>query len=173
MKQCSNSQCGGFTIIELLISITVLCLLVTLSYANYAKTNQRQTLVAAGQNIKNILRDAQSRSFSGEVDCSVCGCGSVNFQPLNGWYVDFDTKEFYGECSNSQFSNHSYTINSDVTLTSYLSSPGPVLFRHDPPGTDKEGLLCLKYKDLDDSFFSIKISASGEVSDNGLVSTCP
>ena len=89
----------GFTIIELMVTISVVGILLGLSYAQYATFTQRQKLITAGQTLKNILRDVESRSFNGEVDCSVCNCTDPSQESSVRWFVDLDNRQFYGSFS--------------------------------------------------------------------------
>lgn len=165
---------SGFTIVELLITITVLSILVGVSFANYSKTNQRQLLIAAGETIKNTLRDAQSRAYTGEIDCSVCDCTAQTGSHIDGWSVDITQKTLYGQCSAGEFSSTPFTVDDDIVITSYTQPEGPIFFRRYPPGAQATGTICLSHRDLPNSYYSVTISASGEISDaTALSATCP
>ncbi len=165
---------SAFTLIELLVSMAVIFILIGLSFAGYASLNQRQTLISAGQNLKNIIRDAQSRAYNGEVDCTTCNC--LVSQPTNfvGWYVDFNSKTFYGQCGSSTFGTRSFNLSDEIIITPYLTPPVKLLFRGSPPGASQQATICLSENSLSGNFYPVRVSSAGVVSDDGgLVATCP
>jgi len=113
---------NGFTIIEILVTIAIILILVGGSYTGYATIADRQKLVTAGQNMKNILRDVQSRAYNREIDCTVCDC-SLDAQDIShGWVVDFSNKVFYGNCyytppDPTPYTETAFNLGSDISLT--------------------------------------------------------
>lgn len=173
----SSKPVKGFTLIELLVSIAVISILLGITYAGYAGLDQRQKLIAAGQNMKNILRDAQSRSYTGEVDCTYCYCPSNTSNPvLSGWYVDFTDRKIYGSCGEATFTDVAFNLATDVVITPFITPAAPVaklLYRKYPSGVDQAATICLSRNDLSDSFYKISVNTAGTVSDSGgIVSVC-
>ena len=169
---------NGFTIIEILVTITIILILVGGSYSGYATIADRQKLVTAGQNMKNILRDVQSRAYNREIDCTVCNCSLDAGDISHGWVVDFSNKVFYGNCYYSPPDPTPYTetgfgLGSDISLT---VSPEiwVVTFSADPPGVDEDVTVCLSKQGMAGNYYKINISRSGEITDSGgLTETCP
>src|SRR3989344_8320932 len=124
---------SGFSLIEILIAVSIITLLLGIGIASYLSFNDRQKLKAAGLNLKNTLREAQSKAFTGEKDCSVCNCERSS-QPdptldysLVGWRVDFFGNNYTvkGTCQDLNdpptfytFSQSSVNLPSDVTFHS-------------------------------------------------------
>lgn len=175
--QAHNPQLySGFTIIELLISIAVVAVLLSVSFAGYAKLDQRQTLISAGQNLKNIIRDAQSRVFNNEIDCNSCTCSSSGSSSFNGWTVDFDQRNIYGSCGVTPtiFNKLPFSISPDVIITPYMSPPPNLLFKNNPPSVNSAATICLSYKNLDSTYYIVRVKETGAVSDEGsLLNACP
>jgi prepilin-type N-terminal cleavage/methylation domain-containing protein len=167
----------AFTLIELLVSIAIIMLLVGLSFAGYSRFSQRQALISAGQTLKNTLRDAQSRAFNGEQDCSICDCTAGGFSSLTGWYADLGNRNFYGICGGNEFpvEHIDMNISSDITITTDFNPPGnTILFRVYPPGADKRGTICLSDAKMPNTFYAITIDYSGALNDQTqLVDQCP
>ena len=65
---------SAFTLIELLISIGILAILAGIGFINIVNYKQRQDLSFAGQEIIEVLRNAQNRSLSQEAT-STAGTG--------------------------------------------------------------------------------------------------
>src|SRR3989338_3249728 len=85
----------GFTILEILITITIMSLFMGGAFVGFSNFSKKQKLTAAGENLKNILRDVESRVTTGEMDCTVCDCSAGG---VEGWFVDFTQRKYYGQC---------------------------------------------------------------------------
>jgi len=164
----------GFTLIELMISLTVIVGLMGVTFASFARLSLRQTLLGAGATLKNVMRDAQSRAVTGEIDCSVCDCNAPAGQLFSGWYVDVASKEFYGECGGNEFSNKTFTLHDDVIVTPYITPPTRILFKSYPPGVDREAIICLSHPNIPDQYYQLIVEPGGEITgSDGLVASCP
>ncbi|MBI3379589.1 prepilin-type N-terminal cleavage/methylation domain-containing protein [Candidatus Gottesmanbacteria bacterium] len=174
-----KTQKFGFTIIELLISIAIIAILLGASFAGYARLNQRQTLISAGQNLKNILRDAQNRSGNADLDCGIgnkCDCTSGADAGYKGWYADFVLQKIYSKCGTIipyQFGDKAFGLSSDVSLT-VIPAGSPLLFKNNPPGVSSKTTICVTHNNLPATFYVIHINENGAISDEGgLVGACP
>lgn len=169
---------SGFTLIEILISISVIFILLTITFAGYSNLTQKQTLVTSGQTLKNFLRDAQSRIYNSEMDCEICDCSTSSTLALKGWYVDLSTKQIYGECRTKldsivSFSAKPFDISSEISITSNLIGD-KLFFRYYPPGVDQKATICLSKSNLANSYYAITVNQAGVISDSGgIVATCP
>lgn len=165
----------AFTIIELLISVVIITILLSVSFAGYARLNQRQTVITAGQNLKNIIRDAQSRANNSELDCSPskCNCASASNIQFSGWYVDFTTQKIYGQCAATTFGDKAFGLSTEVVITPYVTPANQLIFKNNPPSTSGKTTICVSNPNLASSYYVIRVNASGSISDDGgLVSSC-
>lgn len=161
---------AGFTLIELLISISVVALLLSVSFAGYAQLNQRQTLLSSGQNLKNIIRDAQTRSLSSEIDCNSCNCSSSGSTSFNGWSVDFTNKQIYGSCgvTPTVFSQKPFNLPAEIIITPFITPPASSLvFRNNPPSANSVTTVCVSDANLASTYYTIRVNTSGTISDDG------
>lgn len=55
----------GYTLIEIIVVVTIMGLLVGGSIAGFNTLNQRQTILSAGREVSSIMRTAQQRAISG------------------------------------------------------------------------------------------------------------
>lgn len=170
----TNDSSSGFTLIELMISLAIIVTLLGVTFASYARLQQRQILLGAGATLKNVLRDVQSRAVTGEIDCVVCDCGAPAGQLFSGWLLDISTRELYGKCGASQFSNKSFQLHTDIIVTSNITPPTQLLFKSFPPGVDQSAIFCLSHPNLTDQFYRIQVDPGGEISgSDGIVDNCP
>lgn len=171
----SLSPNSGFTIIELIVSISIILLITSLSYAGYASLNKRQEVLSSGQTMKNILRDAQSRAFNGEINCNLCDCQATGGQILTGWYVDFSAKEIYGQCEPLIFDRTAFGLPPEINIIIDPVTINGILFTADPPGADENVTICLSHSLLPAGFYyKINVNRAGDISDSSaLISSCP
>lgn len=167
MKQLPKFH-RGFTLIEILVVIAVILIILAFSYAGYATLNQRQRLISAGQNMKNILRDAQSRAYNSEVDCTVCDCSVSSPQILAGWYVDFTNNIYYGKCGlDTKFNQMSFNLPSDISIVTNPATINQLYFLHNPPSASDDVIVCLYRNSQEGIYYVIKVSKSGDIADKG------
>jgi prepilin-type N-terminal cleavage/methylation domain-containing protein len=125
MKKCKSKNlaftliskaCKGFTIIELLITISVLALLLTIGLVYYQDFNRRQIINQAAKDLKSNLRLAQSRALAGEKPQGWCGGEG---ETLAGYRLEFISEIDYqisAVCSNA-----------DIKLTKIVQLPDSVV----------------------------------------------
>lgn len=165
----------AFTIIELLISISIISILIGVSFAGYAKLNQRQSLISSGQDLKNIIRDAQSRVISNEIDCTLCDCTSSGNTSYNGWSVDFTNKRIFGSCGVTPtiFFAKSFNLSSNIIITPYITPASELIFKNNPPNASSKGTICVSHSQLSSTYYVIRVKDTGTISDDGgLASSC-
>jgi len=63
-------QFGGYTLIELLITISITGILIVFGLSGYSKNQERQIALSAKESIIAILQEAQTQATIGENDCS-------------------------------------------------------------------------------------------------------
>lgn len=88
-----RSTFNGFTLIEILVGLTIVALLFGVGYASYRDFARRQILNSSYDKIRSSLSLAQQLALSGDKPAG-CPANSV----LSGYRVDFGQKKFYAEC---------------------------------------------------------------------------
>ena len=161
---------SGFTLIEIIVVVGVISILVSVSFSGYAVFTQRQKLMSDGQTFKNTLRDVQSRSYNGEVDCNVCSCSAANSKSLDGWFVNLVSRQFYGQCGGVNFSLTGLKLSDDAVID---TNNNIIQFVNDPPRVNIETNICLSLSSLSGKYYRIEVSTSGDISDTGgLIAAC-
>lgn len=163
---------NGFSLIELLVSISIISVLFGVGIAAYNEFNRKQIMTQNAKQVESDLRLAQNKALTGQKDCvTVCG-GDINGRctntslPLVGWFINFTTKEIYGKCSTSVFGTSTITYPDSITVT---SSPSPIMFSTLNIGSPSATICLSGYGKI----YKLSLTASGEIKDEGFVSSCP
>jgi prepilin-type N-terminal cleavage/methylation domain-containing protein len=164
----------GFSLIELLVSIGVILILVSISFAGYSKLTIKQNLTSAGLLMKNVIRDAQSRAFNSEIDCSKCSCSPSSGSTFVGWVLNFTTKSIYGLCgASTTFSNTSFTLPQGIALT---TTSDPIIFNSSTytvkTTTNNSAIICLYNPNVSNNFYRITLNTAGVIEEK-IDTVCP
>lgn len=127
---------NAFTLIELLITVSLIGLLFTIGIAYYQNFSRQQIVIQAAKEFKNNLRHAQSKALAGEKDCSDSACEgtggecTLDSKTLDGWFVDIsldlDSYEIYGSCEGTEFSSKTVQLSPTVTLQAFDGTGSPI-----------------------------------------------
>lgn len=104
----------GYTLIEILITLTILAIVFTVGYAGFRQFSLRQQMVGISKSVVSDLRLIQQKSSSGEKP-SGSTCTS-----LNGYafvYVSTTSYELRADCSNNaNITFKAVTLPTGITL---------------------------------------------------------
>ncbi|MBI2590672.1 MAG: prepilin-type N-terminal cleavage/methylation domain-containing protein [Candidatus Blackburnbacteria bacterium] len=116
----------GFTLIEILVGLTIMAVLFGVGYASYREFARRQTLNTAFDRIKNGLSLAQQLALVGD---KPSGC-----QRLNGYKVDFTSGSFTvsADCTNEDYEIRRVSLPGGITF----SGASSILYKVLAQGTD-------------------------------------
>ena len=144
----------GFSLIELLVSITLLSILAGVGVAGYRLSVRKQTMDAAYSQVTGLLRQAQANAQSGKkINCATT---------LAGWQVRFNaTSVVLEESCASTYSVSIFELPLGVTLTT-LPSPNPTLFRVLNRGTNVPSLTDIGLTGFNLTR-TITVTATGEI----------
>ena len=128
----------GFTIIELLVVISLLGITTTLVSAAYLSFERRERVKTAALDLKSNLRFAQNKALTGDKGIPGSGEECAYGNTLVGWFVRLDTTgssyEIVGTCQSSpgaetEFFRNTVRLPKGVSLTqiSYAGASQPNL----------------------------------------------
>lgn len=158
----------AFTLVEILVTISLMVFFTTIGAANFQGANQRQAVDQAAERLRQAMFQAKSNAQSGKKDCLACGavggvCGQGD-KSLSGWQVLVGSNDFtvQGVCQGTTFGSRSETLQSKVST---VASIGSVLFRPLGQGTDLMSTASFGAKgDAIGISQTFTVSTSGEVS---------
>ena len=122
----------GYTLIEILISLTIVGLLFGVGYANFRAFSQRRVLIDAAKNLQGDLRLTQGMALAGQKP-SDPACNSPT-NTLNGYNFTILSETSYevrANCSGGNVAspNKTITLNSGAAFEPPFPSPNPILFK--------------------------------------------
>lgn len=107
----------GFSLIELMVSVTIIGLLAGLGLVGYSDFNQREQVRQAAETLKSHLRETQSRATGGYKPVGWCAAAGT---ALSAWRLRFTSSTEYvieGVCSNGSISGPLTRITLPVGIT--------------------------------------------------------
>jgi len=157
-KKLSRS---GYTLIEILIGMTIISLIFGIGYASYRDFSRRQALEGSARRLEADLRLAQEQSLSGKKPSSVACNGDG---ALNGYDFFAETASSYkiqANCVGGLVDIKTVQIAEETTLT---SSPNRFTFKVLGKGTDLSisADITLTQNATGDSY-TITVSSEGEI----------
>ena len=122
---------SAFTLVELLVAMTILAIVGGAGMAGFRSAAQRQSVDAAQGQIMGALTQAQSNAAAGVKDATACGV-----TPLVGWRVSFTASSYTveGVCGSTTFSSKTTQLSSGLTVST-LPTPNPIVFKPLRQGT--------------------------------------
>ena len=124
----------GYTLIEILVGLTIIGLIFGFGFVNFRDFSRRQALFGAGRILTGDLRLAQQSALSGTKP-SGANCNSPNL--LDGYAFRVVSSTRYvieAECSGGTIEVKSVEVTPDVSITA--PSPNPILFKSIGQGTN-------------------------------------
>lgn len=121
---------SGYTLIEILVGITIIGLIFGFGYVSFREFSRRQALAGIAKEIKGDLRLAQALALSGSKP-DAC---SVYLKGYNFRVVDSSSYKIEASCGESVYENKTVNLPTDILVS--IPSPNPVLFKVLGQGTN-------------------------------------
>lgn len=161
-KNCKLSY--GYTLIELLIGISVVGIIFSVGFVNFRDFSRRQALIGTVREISGELRLAQERALSGQKPDDI-NCNPPN--TLAGYAFTVTSPNSYtvaASCSGGLVEIKNVQLVPTVTIST--PNPNPILFKVLGEGTNipsgTTATLILARADLESSI-EIMIETGGEI----------
>lgn len=111
----------GYTLIEVLISLTIIGLLFGFGFANFRDFSRKQSLVSAARSLNGELRQVQSKASAGEKPSGCTTLSSYSFQ------ISATSYQTAAVCSNGSFPVKTENLTSGITLAA--TGDNPIYFK--------------------------------------------
>jgi len=150
----SRERTDGFTLLETLISISVLVLISSLALVSFINSRDVREVAVFGQDVMSVLRLAQSKALGGE-DNSAWG---IHLE--QGQSVLFRGTSYAG----APFTQ-SFPVPARLEITNIVLAGGgsDVIFKRITGYTDQAGSFDVRVRSATAVFFSVSIDGSGKV----------
>ena len=161
---CNTCYTSGYTLIEILIGLTIISLLFSFGYASFRDFSRRQALSGVVKQIQGDLRLSQSSASAGQKPDDLFCNGSNTLRTYNfKVYSDSEYKIEVG-CTGGTVVSKEVTLPSEVTIST--PSPNPIQFKVLGQGTNiaagSSAVITLTQKGTD-SQATVTITAGGEI----------
>ena len=151
----------GFTLIEFTIAITIGMMLIGTGLVSYGDFNKRQTVKTSAQELKNFLRNIQSKALQGEkpigVVCTI----------LNGYQITISqaSVDAHANCSNGNGPTESLDAPSNVAFS---ATQGSFMFKVLGEGVNEQSFI--NVSGFSSTYqYQLVVNPGGEVQDNGFI----
>lgn len=130
-------KASGYTLIEILVVLTVIGILFGAGFVGYRDFSRRQALAGAVKIVQGDLRAAQQNALSG---IKPVGAACSGAQTLSGYYfrvvstVPTSRYQIQAFCSGGSIVTNDVTLPPNITISN--PSPNPILFKILGMGTD-------------------------------------
>jgi len=151
----------GFTLIELMVSVTILLLMFGGGMASYIHFNDNQKVIVTGQQIQLMLRTAQKKARVGD---KPAGCSILQGYQLSASTVANAVVQLYAVCgAGVLIASDSYTMPSGVTLQQAMS----IIFKVLTGGTNQPGTVVLVGPT--GTTYTFTVGSGGDISEGTVV----
>ncbi len=148
----------GFTLLEIMISITIIGLLFTAGLARYMDFNKTQTLKSSVLDLKNNLRDIQAKANSG---VKPTGCTGT-FIGYVVHYISTTQYNVYADCITTNGAIKTYTL---IAGTKFNASFADITFLALNKGVSPAPTTITIKHTVNNKTVNLNITASGEIYD--------
>lgn len=153
----------GYTLIEILVSLTILSIIFGFGYVSFRDFSRRQAVAGVAKSINGDLRLTQEMALSGKKpDDAKCAAPNT----LRGYFFRVDSAQSYSigaDCTGGSVLTKSVDLPSDISIST--PSPNPILFKVLGQGTNltsSKTMLTLTQMGTANST-TITISKEGEI----------
>ena len=145
----------GFTLIEILISLTIIGLLFGFGFANFRDYSQRQQLLSVARNIQGELRLIQGKASAGE---KPIGCDTLSSY---SFLINAASYQIAAVCGSGNMIIKTEDLPSGITLTA--TGDNPVLFKILGQGIAGEGVVISLTQTGTSNVTAVTVTKGGEI----------
>ena len=149
------SRSGGFTLIEVLISLTVVGLLFGFGFANFRDYSRRQQLVSAARTITGELRLVQSKASAGEKPAGCATLSSYSFR------INTASYQTAAVCSGGSIPIKTENLPSGITLSAV--GDNPIYFKVLGQGITGSGVIITLTQTGTSNTTMVTVTQGGEI----------
>ncbi|HJY98634.1 MAG TPA: prepilin-type N-terminal cleavage/methylation domain-containing protein [Patescibacteria group bacterium] len=152
---------SGYTLIEILVGLTIIGLLFGIGYVNFRDFSRRQAIAGAGKLIQGDLRIAQQLALVGQKPDQSCILTGYNFD------VDSAARSYsiYALCETGPATEVTKTVTLPPGIQIAAPSPNPILFKVLGTGTNLTSGTAdiVLTQDLTANQYTVTVGSGGEI----------
>jgi prepilin-type N-terminal cleavage/methylation domain-containing protein len=162
MPKDSSIKTNGYTLIEILVAITIIVIIFGVGLLNFRDFSRRQSLSSFARQVKGDLSLARENAVSGEKPASVF-CSLPN--TLDGYSFRLESDTNYvieAVCSGGDVEVKSVDLPLDLSIEAQLESP--ILFKVLSRGTNLSGDVTITLnQNKTGNSYNVYVTKAGEV----------
>lgn len=162
MQLQSRKSLKGYTLIEILVGLSIIAILFSVGYLNFRDFARRQAVVAASRALRSDIRLAQEQALAGQ---KPAGCGTLDAFQVN--ITSASTYEVDAVCGGSILVVKQVTAQSGITFTA--PTPNPIRFKVLANGTNiasgGKAIIGLT-QGITNNYRSVVIGYSGDIKES-------
>jgi prepilin-type N-terminal cleavage/methylation domain-containing protein len=154
----------GYTLIEILVSLTIIGLLFSFGYVSFRDFSRRQAVIGTAKSIQADLRIAQADAISGQKPkpTDLIHCSAA----LDGYYFYIVSGTEYKiqiSCGNT-IDVKDVVLSNDTSISSPFPSPNPILFKVLGQGTNVGSSWTLNLTQIGtNNATTVSVTSGGEI----------
>ena len=152
----------GYTLIEILVALTIVGLIFAIGYVNFRDFSRRQSLAGQARSMKGDLRLAQGEALAGNKPSDVF-CNPPN--RLNGFNFRVTGSSTYrveANCTGGNVITKNVTLPADMSIST--PSPNPITFKILGQGTNVTADAVITITQVGTSFTNtVTVTSGGEI----------
>jgi prepilin-type N-terminal cleavage/methylation domain-containing protein len=152
---------AGFTLIELMVVVTITLLMVGGGLAAFVNFNERQTILGGAKELQSILRAAQQKAQIS--DKPETGCDRLSSYVVRANQTAPVTVTVYAKCQSGEVLRSTKTLNSSLSL----SGPLQVTFRSLQGGVEVPATITVT-STLTNQSYEFEVTSGGEITEGAL-----
>lgn len=150
-----SEACQAFTLVEVLISLTVIGLLFSFGFVNFRDFSRRQALSAEARSMNGELRQVQSKAMVGEKPAGCTTLSSYSFR------INATSYQITAVCSNNSYSVKTVNLSSGISST--VTGDNPINFKVLGQGITGGGAVITLTQTETGNKATVTVTAGGEI----------
>lgn len=134
MTELKKRTSYAFTLVEILIGLTIVGLIFSFGFANFRDFSRRQALLGEKRKVTGDLRLAQEQALSGNKPANISCASPDTLNGYNFYVPDVSSYIIQANCSAGTVDTKTVELSDGITIS--VPTPNPIIFKSLGLGTN-------------------------------------